>query len=54
MQHELTMARMALNAQSARRNGDYRTAEYWEEQVELANLREKRDEWLTLVDNRHE
>lgn len=52
MQHELTMARMALNAQSARRNGDYRTAEYWEARVEQANLAEQRAkadaEWACL------
>ena len=45
---EFTMERMALNAQAARRVGDERTAEYWTEQVELANLRQKIDEWDAL------
>lgn len=54
--HELSMERMALNAQAARRVGDIRTAEYWEDRVEQANLAEQRakhDEWQALVDNRH-
>ena len=52
------MARMAQNATDARRAGDIRTAEYWEERVETANLAELRSarqsEWAVLVDNRHE
>ena len=54
---EISMAQMALNAQAARRSGDIRTAEYWEERVEAENLRTERkqwaDEWRALVDNRH-
>jgi hypothetical protein len=51
------MAQMALNAQAARRSGDIRTAEYWEERVEAENIRAEREqhaaEWAALVDNRH-
>ncbi len=54
---ELSMERMALNAQAARRCGDIRTAEYWEDRVETENLRQVRDQihadWRILVDNRH-
>lgn len=54
---ELTMTRMALNARDARRVGDIRTAEYWEERVEVENLRLEREareaDWRLLVDNRH-
>lgn len=54
---ELTMQRMALNAQAARRVGDIRTAEYWEDRVEAANLRleqqNRQSEWQALADNRH-
>ena len=54
---DLTMARMAQNAVDARRCGDIRTAEYWEDRVETENLRLEREhrhhEWRILVDNRH-
>jgi hypothetical protein len=54
---ELSIERMALNAQAARRIGDDRTADYWTERVEQENLRLEREhrhsEWRVLVDNRH-
>lgn len=53
----LSIERMALNAQAARRIGDDRTADYWTERVEAESLRLEREqrhaEWRILVDNRH-
>jgi hypothetical protein len=48
MAEKMTLDRMAQNANAARRVGDERTAEYWTEQVELANLREALSEWDAL------
>jgi hypothetical protein len=42
---EITMARMAQNATDARRAGDIRTAEYWEQRVEAESLRLEREQW---------
>jgi len=50
MAEKMTLDRMAQNANAARRVGDERTAEYWTEQVELANLREQRESnFVTIV-----
>jgi hypothetical protein len=48
MAEKMTLDRMAQNANAARRVGDERTAEYWTEQVDLANLREALAEWDAL------
>lgn len=48
MAEKITLERMAQNANAARRVGDERTAEYWTEQVELANLRATLSEWDAL------
>jgi hypothetical protein len=46
---ELSMERMAQNEAAARRVGDDRTADYWRERIEAANLaivmRERASEW---------
>jgi hypothetical protein len=48
MAEKMTLERMAQNAAFARRVGDERTADYWTEQVELANLRAALAEWDAL------
>jgi hypothetical protein len=49
---ELSMERMALNEACARRVGDDRTADYWRERIEDANLaivmRERASLWDVL------
>jgi hypothetical protein len=49
MAEKMTLERMAQNAAFARRVGDERTADYWTEQVELANLREQSDGFTTII-----
>ena len=53
----MTLARMALNAQAARRAGNDYLADYWTREVERESDRleseARKAAWNELVDNRH-